>query len=312
MALAPVLGLAAELEVICGDLSAEVTAEVEARARASLLAESADTAIRVRCEAETVTVLALASGRSETVELVLTRDQPVDAILRAVERALQALRDETQSTATFPAEQASGPPADIPSAALSPSPAAPAPSAARPTPPSAKPQARARKYSLAARVSAGLLAELWSHLFVYGGRAGAELGLAPWSLGLAVGCVTSTEQEAAFVATEWHAIAFGSFEATALAGFRGSVGLGGSLLVATPSEGLVAPNGSTEPGLFAYFAISRPFRFGRVALVPALHLRTFFARREIMLDGLPALELPLLSPALFLGGSFEFSRPVSK
>lgn len=51
--------------------------------------------------------------------------------------------------------------------------------------------------------------------------------------------------------------------------------------------------------------LSRPVQFGRASLLPALGLRLFPGRREVLVDENRRLVLPPLCVSLFLGFGYE-------
>lgn len=290
-------GRAAEpVHVICDELTAEEAAEIDARTRASLLSEPGSSAeVRIRCELGTATVLAIAGDRSASAVITLPHAGLADALFEAVEGTLEELEPRADAPTVAPA------PTALPSA---PRPELCTPCVrARERPPDT---ARARTDAVtnpSITLGVAALGELWNGRFAYGGRVLVAAGGPLWSAGAAVGGLTSATYPAAFRPAEWHALVFASFEPRALGGVRGRVGAGLSVLVVSPERGVVASSGTSLSKPFGELDLERPFRAGRFAVVPALGLR-LAARRNVIVDGVSRLELPVVVPQAFVGVSY--------
>jgi len=285
----------------CDALTPEEAAEVDARTRANLLTGTdAGAEVRIRCELGTATVIAFAGDRSSSAVIALPNAALKEALLEAVERALEAL--ERQTTTPAASQDASGTASPPPS---TPAPASTAPHAAAPGPcapcrrPSASPAGASREPSnardVAVALGAAALAELWSGRFAYGGRVLAAASHAPWTAGVAVGGLTSATHPDAFTVAEWHALVFASLAPPSLGGIGARVGAGVSTLVASPHSGVAASSGTVLPVPFGEVELERAFHFGRLAVAPELGVR-LAARRRIVVDGLSRFALPVLVP----------------
>jgi hypothetical protein len=264
---------------------------VEARIRATLLTDPASSAeIRIRCEFGTATVIAIAAGRSESAAIPLPSPALKDALLAAVEGTLAALESPSSRSAAPPS---ASPPAPV----LPPKAPAPVEHAEPPTtPPSAEP-------GVVLNLGASLVVESWGTL-AYGGRALFEAGRKRWNVGVAVGGLTSAERGAAFVPTEWHTLFFGAFDPGGVGGLRGTLGVGLSMLLATPRSGVIALSATALPSVFGEVGLARPFQVDRVAIVPELGVR-IATRRDVVLDGTSQLVLPVVTPVGVLSVTYE-------
>jgi hypothetical protein len=286
--------------VACDTLTLDEAAELEARTRATLLADGPEgTQIRVRCEPELATVIAVTGEQSESAVVRLPNAALKEALLAAIDRTLAAAKQHAQGTSgAAPAEPVPVPP-PLPQPPLH----APLPSAA---PPDANvvPAAPPRSTRLF-RVGAAALIEPWDGKPAFGGRAKVEIDLHPWSAALVLGGLTSAERAQSFVPTEWHALAVGAIDLDGLAGLRVSGAAGVSTLLASPRSGLSSESGTSVTTALFELGLSRPFHAARVVITPELDLRLFTTRRDVLVDGAAALTLPIASPLGQLTVSYE-------
>jgi len=288
------------VRVTCDALSPEDAAQVEARTRATLLTtDDRRLSVRIDCARDQATVRVVAGERTESTVLTLSGENARDALLAAVERTLEALERGSEPTALATTPPPAAAPAPGAEAAVVPSPKPTSTSA-----PAAAPPSRERP-APSWQMSAGALGELWDGTLGLGARLAAERRLRPWSLGVALGWLTSLEGNAPFRADELHAFAYGAFEEERSTGLSGSLGAGVSVLTVAPDPEVVAQSSTTLALVMFELGISRPVRFGRASVIPALDLRLFPARREVNVDAAHRLVLPPLCPALFLGFGYE-------
>ncbi|HEV8548031.1 MAG TPA: hypothetical protein VGQ57_03365 [Polyangiaceae bacterium] len=296
----PVVAQDDTVRVSCDALTPDDAAQVEARVRATLLtAVDAKLSVRVDCAQGSASIRVVAGERTESLELALPAEKPHEALIAAVESLLETLE---QTNAGEPAD--SSPRQAVASSAPPPARPAPAPSVPAESP---SPATRAPPDSEAAHwdVGAGALAELWQGAIGYGARLVVERRRAPWSLGGALGWLTTPELTELFRTHELHALAFGAFEEGRYTGLRASLGAGASMLVIRPDAELVVQTPTTLALPFLNAELSRPVRFGHAWVFPAVALRIFPGRREVTVDAERRLVLPPFCPALFLGLGYE-------
>jgi cell division septation protein DedD len=266
-----------------------------------LTTDEGNLSVRIDCIGDKATVRAVAGGRTQSTSLTLSGENAREALLAAVERTLEALeRAGEPGTAPHPAPagtspaQAAGttPPSANPEPEPEPEPA-PAP-----VPPPTERDARSFQ------VGAGVLGELWDGAFGLGARLAAERRLSPFSLGVALGWLRALAGDEPFRADELHAFAYGGLEERST-GLHCSLGAGISVLTVTPDPEVVAQSPTTLSLVMFELGLSRPVRFGRASLLPAVGLRVFPARREVNVDATHRLVLPPLCPSLFLGLGYE-------
>ncbi|HEX5100169.1 MAG TPA: hypothetical protein VFV94_11745 [Polyangiaceae bacterium] len=289
------------VRVTCDTLTPEDAAQVEARTRATLLlSDDTRLSVRIDCVADQATVRVAAGERTETTVLTLSGENARDALVAAVERTLEALeRPGEPGGATVPP----------PTAATK-----VAPGAAAIAPP-AKPETDTKTESTSMperapetrswQVGAGALGELWDSALGLGARLATERRIAPMSLGMTLGWLRALGGDGeAFQADELHAFVYGALEEQTT-GLTGSLGAGISVLTVSPDSEVVAQSSTMLSLVMLELGLSRPVRFGRAALLPAVHLRVFPARREVNVDAAHRLVLPPLCPSLFLGFGYE-------
>ena len=287
------------VRIRCEALTPDDAAQVEARTRATLLtAPAGNLSVRVLCDGSNAAVLVTAGERSEAVTLTLAGDRPREALLAAIESTLAALqRQEAGATAAFPGAS---------SVTSTPKPvvAPPHPQSVAPASPQ-HPTTSLRGERPGWLVGAGAIGELWDDELAYGVRLGVERRQPPWVFGVTFGWLTAGEKADSFRANELSASLFGAIEDRRSTGLRASLGVGMSVLVVAPNPELIVRSDTTLPLAFLDLGLSRPVRFGRAALVPAVGLRLFPGRREVHVDSTRELVLPPLSPSLFLGFGYE-------
>lgn len=308
----PVEGAEPLVRIRCPAFSEDEVAELEARTRATLLTEpERGVDVLVDCAANAASIVVSAGDHSETALVTLTERRNQEVVLAVIERLITRLASSlapattsapaATSSTTTPVPAATEPAGTKPPVAPS---APPAPPKAKPVPPSAT-ESDGRR-SFLRRASASLMLAQFSDVFASGGRAAIEAGVTPWSAGIALGGVTAHELDNAFVPAEWHGVVFGSVDDRSWTALRFSLGFGASVLTASPSRGVIARSSTAITGAFAELGVARPFRFEQFAIVPALGLRVFPAKRSVLIEGKSRFELPIATVAGLLGASYEF------
>ena len=298
----------ADVTVRCDELSAEDTAQVEARVRATLLSAGlSPTTVALSCEPASVQTQVTGNGHEVTQRSERSASSLKEALLANAEAALSAW-----GAASSPAL------ASLPAAAPVLAPAvepahAPALAAAPPAPtPNRIPDARPEPASTDTRdrtwLAAGPRAELWSHGWGLGAQVGAQHEFGAVFLAVHAGYLLSVPTSTQFSA---HDLGFGAqlgWQPRALLGFRGALGVGFSVFGASPEAGVSAESGKSSTLPCLSVELSRPVEFGAFALLPAAGARAFARARSVQVDGQEVLALPAvaleasLSVALKVGG----------
>jgi hypothetical protein len=290
LAWAPLLWLASNIPparaagdgaiVACPELPEERTAELEARARATLLTSELSATAAISCSGDTVVIRVEAGDDTVSLKLRVGPATLREEVLRALDRALADLRARV---APEPQGEGAGSP---PSGSTEASEGRPEPakSEAPPAVPVVTPLEASRVAVSSERrleVAAHLMGESWSKLGAIGGGLGAGSSFdSTWWCGVRVGAFYPLGLDG-FAVLEGHAMAEVAFTARALAGLRFGVGAGPSLLFVSPSSGLSAAGSTLKSAARFEAQLSRPFRFGRVELAPWVGLRFFSAERGV-------------------------------
>jgi hypothetical protein len=264
--------------VACPDLPEATAAELEARARATLLTSDLSATVSISCVGEAVVVQVNAGDDGVTLKLRVRAATLREEVLRALDRALADLG------ARVTLEGQTAAPAPAPGAATGSDGSQPGPDAAEtaPEPPTthqAAPPAQPRASET--EVGAHVIGESWGNRPALGGGLRAAVRFdATWSCGIRAGALHSpTLREA--TAIEAHALLEAAVTARDLAGLRVAVGAGPSLLFASPDSGFVAPGATMKSALRIEVQIGRPFRWRRAELTPWVGARAFTAERGV-------------------------------
>jgi len=282
------------VQISCPDLTPEQTAEIESRIRASLLTTEVTAAVAVVCRSDNADVRVDRPPESVVVSARTSAASFRDDVLRAVEQALEELRQ--RQAAALPAapsiDAAAAEPEPEPPVAASP--AAPlAPVAPRPRPPvvsgspaGAPPPARAWT-----ELSAAFTAEAWDDRAALGGALGVAQSTPTLYYGLQAAVLRPPSQASGFTVLEAHASAQLSLQPRFTAGVRLTLGLGPSVLFVEPRGNLTAKTSTARTSLFAAAHVSRAFWLGHWALVPDFGVRLFTGERGVSVDGRQQLVL---------------------
>jgi hypothetical protein len=278
--------------VVCPDLPEARTAELEARARATLLTSDLSATVAISCIGEQVVVQVDASDDSVTLKLRVLAATLREEVLRALDRALADL-----GARVTPEGQTAG--------------AAPAPSSVAdsgvselghdaaetpPAPPTDQPTPTAELRMSEAELGVHAIGESWGNRPAIGGGLRAAMRFdSTWSCGIRAGALYPVGLREA-TAIEAHAMLEAAVTAPGLAGLRFGVGAGPSLLFASPESGFVAPGATRKSALRIEAQIARPFRWHRAELTPWVGARAFTAERGIRVAEQPRLVVGGIQP----------------
>jgi len=286
-----------QVSVACPAWSSEAAAQVEARIRATFLAANLNARRAVvSCSGDSIDV-EVEAPRGSLVRPVVRRSEALeDDVVATAETALHDLSDAPSATAE---PEPSAPPA-VP---IEPPPPLPTPVRAE-APPAPVPVNDSPPANAVWRLHAGPVLELWSTDAALGGEAGVSARSGGLGVGLALGGRSDLGQHVTFTVTEWNASARLLLVPARLAGFRGSVGVGASLLVASPARGITADSSTQVSAAYVELRVSRPFSVGGVAFEPSVGARVFSARRDVQVNDQERLAVPLLVPQVALWLAF--------
>jgi hypothetical protein len=289
--------------VACPELPEARTAELEARARATLLTSELAATAAITCSEDGVVIRVEAGDDSVTLKLRVGAATLREEVLRALDRALADLRarvrPEAQGEVVAGATNGATEPSKAETVPAKPEAPPPAPVVTAPEVPRAE---AASKRELA--VGAHLMGESWGKVGAIGGGLGAGLSFdSRWWFGVRVGAVHPLGLSD-FTVLEAHAMAEASYTANSLAGVRFGVAAGPSLLFVSPNAGLSAAGATLRSAARLEARLSRPFRFGRLELAPWLGLRFFSAERGVRVAQHPRVDLSGALPQAGLSLSF--------
>lgn len=264
--------------VVCPDLPEATAAELEARARATLLTSDLSATVAISCVGEGVVVVQVdAGGDSVTLKLRVAAATLREEVLRALDRALADLG------ARLTPEGQPAAPAPTPTTATGPGASQLGTDAEETPPPPATHQPTSPDQPRASETEVGVLfiGETWGNKPALGGGLRAAVRFdSTWSCGIRAGAMHPLALREATV-IEAHAMLEATVTARGLAGLRFGVGVGPSLLFASPQSAFVAPGATLKNALRIEAQIARPFRWHRAELTPWVGARTFTAERGV-------------------------------
>ena len=278
--------------VVCPGLAEAPAAELEARARATLLTSELSATVAISCVGEGAVVVQVeAGGDSVTLKLRVAAATLREEVLRALDRALADLGARptpdgptaapapTSSTATRSGGSgSSGGSQPGPGAPETPEVETPETSPASSTDRSSPADARRARET---EVGAVFIGESWGNSPALGGGLRAAVRFdSTWSCGIRAGALHPLALGEATV-IEAHAMLEAAVTARSLAGLRFAVGAGPSLLFASPESGFVAPRATLKSALRIEAQIGRPFRWHWAELTPWVGARAFTAERAV-------------------------------
>jgi hypothetical protein len=293
--------------VDCPQLSREQAAEIESRVRASLLTAEVSAAVVVTCESDGAEVRASTDQESVSRHVTAVPQALRDEVLRAVDELLEQLRHRPQALAESP--PAPPTPADATATAVpaapAPAPAAPAPSRAKPAP-ATPPVVAAARESVSTEPFASVAGEAWPSRLAAGLFLGVRRGSAALWYGVRAGAFQPFSADSAFGVTELSLAAQVELEPHFSRGVRLGLAGGPSWLWVSPRDPIVARSSGGKTALFFDAELSRPLWLGRFALVPAVGVRWFTAKRGVKLDGDERFELRGFVPRVAVGLAYGF------
>ncbi|HEY8946459.1 MAG TPA: hypothetical protein VIM73_19545, partial [Polyangiaceae bacterium] len=267
--------------VACPDLPQARTAELEARARATLLTSDLSATVAISCVGERVVVHVNVGDDSVTLKVRVQAATLREEALRALDRALADLsarvtpEGQTAAPTSAPNTRTGSavPPPGTHAAADGPNAADTRPSSATHEPD----QTPIRETEVGALV----LGESWRDGLALGGGLRAAVRFdSTWSCGIRAGGLYPAGLREATV-VEAHAMLEAAVTARGLAGLRFTLGAGPSLLFASPASGFVAPSATLKSALRFEAQIGRPIRWQKAELTPWVGARAFTAERGV-------------------------------
>jgi len=294
----------ANVRVDCPELTPEQTAEVESRARASLLTADLNATASILCREGAAQVRVEGAGGAATVQLHTTAEGFRDELLRALDEALRQLFRAREEKPLEPgtAPEPPSPPAEHGST--------PEPSE-RPavTPGQAHTQAQTQTppqpIPAFDEAEVAVSGERWPGRWALGAALSVARTRGWMSLGLRIGVVRPLKQRAEFGATEVAGALEFSTTPRPLGGARLTLGVGPSVLLIAPRADFVARFGTAKSAVFVEAELSRRFSIGRMSLIPALGVRIFGAPRGVHVGSHPVDVLGGAVPYLLMGAAYR-------
>lgn len=318
------------VSVDCDRLSAEQAAEVEARVRATLLiTEHRTSTVAITCVGRSASVRVQAGALATALELTTPRASLQDELVNAVDQALHELGGRGALAIRAPSRPAAElSRSELPQSELS---SRPVPGRAEREaaqgltsdgrarlanagpPPLYRPATASERTTAAplpaftdppapfARFSAAASAESWDGSGAVGAAFGLAHGRATLWYGIVLGGFLAPGVHDAFEVNEWHASLELGWQPAWSPGIEGVLGLGPSLLVATPNGAVTTVSTNLASSWFGELSMRRPLWFGKLALVPVLGARAFLSERRVTLDAREQLGLAGLQPHVSLG-----------
>lgn len=285
-----------DLRVQCPELERERVAEIESRARASLLLSAIDAKFRIRCEGAVAIVEASAGGSLASVRAPISPATLVDDVLAGLDQALEQLR------APRPPQLGSEPtPVPSSTAPVVPVPAPPARTPKEPGPvrlpvPDSAPK-HVRPLTVVS-LAAGL--EAWSSLPAGGLVIAARRGRAPFWLGLNGSVFRPLSQDHRFEVTELSLTATLTVQPAFARGLCLSLQAGPSWLWTVPDPALAVQSHTLGAAFVGGAELSWPIWRGRTGVIPEVGVRSFAAERGVRIDQIERFALGGLAPRIAL------------
>jgi hypothetical protein len=292
----------------CEGWPAETVSRVEARIRATFLAESLSARrVHISCDPSGNASISLEGGEARPVARQSPRLE--DDVVAAVEVALRELQASNpepvpEERPPSPTAATSGPPTvafqPVPALPLTPVEpgAAPPPSPGvvpRDTAPPAPAEGRESRARVAPELGVTPLVELWSSHWALGAEGGLSVG-DQFQYGLSVGGAAAAGEPDTFDISEWHGNLRLAWTFPGDSGLRVILAAGASLLVTAPDQSVVASSNQALGAASLGLHLSRPFWFGSFGTAPTLGARFFSGRRNVRVDENEELVVPVFSP----------------
>ena len=285
-----------DLHVQCPELELERVAEIESRARASLLLTAIDAKFRIRCEGSVAIVEASAGANFASVRAPISPATLVDDVLAGLDQALEQLRAPRPP-------QIGSEPTPVPSsvAAVVPVPAPPARSPTEPgpvgLPVAGGAPRRARPFTV---VSAAAGLESWSSLAAGGLVIAARRGRAPFWLGLSGSVFRPLSQDHPFDVTELSLTATLTVQPAFARGLCLTLQAGPSWLWTVPDPALAVQSHTLGAAFVGGAELSWPIWRGRTGVIPGFGVRSFATERGVRVDQIERFALGGLAPRIAL------------
>ncbi len=286
-----------QVVVTCPGLPEAAAAELEARARATLLTSDLSATVAISCVGERVELQVDTGADSVTLKLRVLTATLREEVLRALDRALADLgarvTPEAQTVAPPAPNTATG--AGV-GAGAGASALGPAAAETPPSPSSHQPGPSVPPAASETEVGAHVFGESWGDRLALGGglRAAAHFD-STWTFGIRAGALHPLRLGEASV-IEAHAVLEAAVTARSLAGLRFGVSAGPSLLIASPASGFVATGATVKSALRIEAQIGRPFRWHRAELTPWVGARAFTAERGVRVAEQARLSIGGVAP----------------
>lgn len=285
------------IKVDCPGWPADTAGQVEARVRTTLLVEGLPARqVGIACGADgSISVAVVSEHGARELPVERRADHVEDDVVATVEAALrQLLPTAPQPSPT--ASSAPEPTAPVPVAAAPPvTPPTPPPVTAVPQPPAPVPHP-----SSPTEVYLAPTSELWSSDVAWGADLGMSAGGPKFRYGLALSGRTLLSQPSSVTVQEWGASARLSFALSQPTELRFSLGVGASLLAASPGAHVSASSSTLRSVASLEASVSRPFWLGAFGLSPELGVRFFSGRRSVLVDEREQVVVPVVAPQLAL------------
>ena len=297
---------AADTQVIlsCQRLDSEEAAKIETRIRVQLLAAASGARVSISCREQQATVVVEADRGRATRDVTLGGIDAGEALILAIESALEELAGQPAESAAPPSVPALPTPSEErPPLPQEPAPSSPGPVLRLPAAPTSveRPPASAPGSERFTELSATALAESWRDRLALGGAVGTAYGSRTFLGGVRVAGLTAVPRYDDFNASELSAEVAIAWQPAWSFGLRLRVSAGPSLLVVAPRGSVKPRAGTTVAAWFGGVTLARPFRVGHWAFVPELGARLFSSKSSVNLDDHEQLVLGPLVPHLGIG-----------
>jgi hypothetical protein len=306
------------VDVACENWPAEAVSRVEARIRATFLAESLSARrVHIRCGSRETASISVGGGPARPV--ARRRQRLEDDVVAAVELALRELEAVAsprvaQDVPPTASPTSPEPPTvafdSVPATAAapvepSPTPVTPPIRVARDTQRQAPSSSRSSRSSVAFELGVTPLVERWGDHWALGAEGGMSAG-DQFQYGLSVGGAAATGEPDTFEVSELRGNLRLAWTFAGASDLRVTLAAGASLLMTAPHSNVIAisnrPLGAASLGIH----LSRAVWFGPFGVAPTLGARFFSGHRNVRVDDREELAVPVVSPQ---GGLWLIYRP---
>ena len=288
-----------DLDVQCPELERERVAEIESRARASLLLTAIDARLRIRCQGAVAVIEASAGAGRAIVRAPISPATVVDDVLAGLDQALEQLRARPPQLGPepTPVPSSAAPVVPVPAAPLRvPAVHDPGPQPVGLSVPGGAPT-QTRSFTVVS-VAAGL--EAWSSLAAGGVVIAARRGRAPFWLGLSGSVFRPLSQDQRFDVTELSLSATLTLQPAFARGLCLTLQAGPSWLWTVPEPALAVQSHRLGAAFVGGAELSWPVWRGRTGVIPGFGVRAFAMERGVRLDHVERFALGGLAPHIAL------------